>query len=289
MAAFYATAAIACQEYAISAAGERNSARAIGAFLAVINGGLFAGSALGGLLAGRFGFTAAFLVGAALALLSLIMGMASMRGRAGDRVGARAANEPERQNPLAWLNVRYLALLVGVSVPMNATMVIFIWYLTPLMLDGMGSGPAEIARVLMLYNLANLLLGPIAARLAGGRFSPEILVVIGVIGIASSLLSIGLWGGFWAIAVAVAGVGASQILVEVPLYTLAFRITGGPGPGIDALRVLERIGSIAGLAASAVLLGVIGAEASIRLLGFTVLFGISVYAIVETAGRFRRV
>ena len=75
----------------------------------------------------------------------------------------------------------------------------------------------------------------------------------------------------------------------MPLHTLAFRITGGPGPGIDALRVLERIGSIAGLAASAVLLGVIGAEASIRLLGFTVLFGISVYAIVETAVSFRRV
>ena len=105
---------------------------------------------------------------------------------------------------------------------------------------------------------------------------------------AAALLSLTAWSGFWAIAVAVTGVGASQILIETPLFALALRITGGPGPGIDALRLLERVGAIVGLAASAVLLGQIGAEASIRLLGFAVLAGVAVYAIVEFAGRSRR-
>ena len=70
---------------------------------------------------------------------------------------------------------------------------------------------------------------------------------------------------------------------------MALRITGGPGPGIDALRLIERIGAIFGLAASAVLLGMIGAEDSIRLLGFFVLAGAAVYVIVEFAGRSRRI
>ena len=199
---------------------------------------------------------------------------------------AEAAPDPTGRRK--WLTGRYLALLLGVGVPMNATMVIFIWYLTPLMLSDIGSGPAEIARVLILYNLAILLLGPIVARLADSRVGPVVLLVAGALGSATALLSLTVWSGFWAIAVAVTGVGASQILIETPLYALALRITGGPGPGIDALRLLERIGAILGLAASAVLLGLIGAEASIRLLGLAVLAGVAVYAIVELAGRSRR-
>ena len=157
------------------------------------------------------------------------------------------------------------------------------------MLSDIGSGPAEIARVLILYNLAILLLGPIVARLADSRIGPVVLLLAGTLGSAAAPLSLTVWSGFWAIAVAVTGVGASQILIETPLYALALRITGGSGPGIDALRLLERVGAILGLAASAVLLGQIGAEASIRLLGIAVLAGAVIYAIVEFAGRSRRV
>jgi MFS family permease len=110
MAAFYATASIAGQEYAIRAAGEKDRAKAVGAFVAVVYGGLFVGSALGGLLAGRFGFAVAFFTGAALAVISVILGASSMRGRAGDRVEGRAdgASDPAavRVSPRSWLTGR---------------------------------------------------------------------------------------------------------------------------------------------------------------------------------------
>jgi hypothetical protein len=110
MAAFYATASIAGQEYAIRAAGEKDRAKAVGAFIAVVYGGLFVGSALGGLLAGRFGFEVAFFTGAALAVISVILGASSMRGRAGDRVEGRAdgASDPAavRVSPRSWLTGR---------------------------------------------------------------------------------------------------------------------------------------------------------------------------------------
>jgi len=288
MAVFYATATIACQEYTIRAAGGQAGARPVGAFIAVVYGGVFCGSALGGLVAGRFGIDAAFVTGAVIALLSGLLGAAAMRGRAGDRAGA---SQPETPRPAAatrGLGGRLVALLLGIAVPMNAATAIFIWYLTPLMLSATGSGPAEIARVVMLYYLSVVLFGPMVTRLADGRPGPVSLVVTGALGSGAALLSLSLWSGFWAVAVAVAGLGLGHTLIRAPLYALALRITGGPGPGIDALRLIERIGAIIGLAASAVLLGLIGAEASLRLLGLAVLAGVAVYVIVELAGRSRR-
>jgi predicted MFS family arabinose efflux permease len=214
-----------------------------------------------------------------------------MRGRAGDRMEGRAdgASDPvaARASQRSWLTGRYLALLLGVAVPMNATMVIYTWYLAPLMLSDSGSGPAEIARVLLLYNLAIVLFGPTVARLADGRPGPAILLTAGAVISGASLLSLTLWGGFWAIACAVAGVGIGQVLMQTPIYALALRLTGGLGPGIDALRLIERLGAIAGLAVSAVLLGEIGAQASLRLLGFAVLAGVVVFVIVTVTGRTR--
>jgi len=75
--------------------------------------------------------------------------------------------------------------------------------------------------------------------------------------------------------------------MHTPIYAVALRITGGPGPGIDALRLIERLGAIAGLAISAFLLSEIGAEASLRLLGFVVLAGIGGFVMVSAAGRSR--
>jgi hypothetical protein len=170
---------------------------------------------------------------------------------------------------------------------MNATMVIYVWYLAPLMLSDSGSGPAEIARVLLLYYLAIVLLGPTVARLADGRPGPAILLTTGAAISGASLLSLTVWGGFWAIACALAGVGIGQVLMQTPIYALALRLTGGLGRGIDALRLIERLGAIAGLAISAALLGAIGAEESLRYLGLAVLAGIVVFVIVSATGRQR--
>lgn len=286
MAVFYATATIAAQEYAIRAAADRGSARPVSAFVAVVYGGVFCGSALGGVIADRFGFETAFMSGAAIAILSGVLGMFAMRGRAGDPETA-VTPAPHGAAPRRWFGVRFLALLFGVAVPLNAATAIFIWYLTPLMLAASGSGPAEIARVVMLYYLAVVLFGPSVASLSDGRIGPMPLVVSGALASGAALLSLTAWSGFWAVVAAVAGLGLGHTLLRAPLYALALGIAGGPGAGLSALRLIERIGAILGLAASALLLGDIGAQGSIRALGVAVLSGVALYAIVEIAGRLR--
>jgi predicted MFS family arabinose efflux permease len=288
MAIFYATATIACQGYAIRAAADRGSARPLGAFIAVVYGGVFCGSALGGVIAGRFGFEAAFVSGAAIAAMSGVIGMAAMRGRAGD---PETAIMPAPGGLASWrsFDARFLALLFGVAVPMNAATAIFIWYLTPLILAAAGSGPAEIGRVVMLYYLAVVLFGPMAAGLSDGRIGPVALVVCGALTSGAALLSLTVWSGFWAIAAAVAGLGLGHTLMRPPLYALALRVTGGPGAGLSALRLIERIGAILGLVASALLLDDIGAQSSIRMLGMAVLSGLALYVIIGIGGRSRSV
>lgn len=288
MAVFYATATIACQEYAIRAGEGTARARPIGAFVAVVYGGVFCGSALGGLLAGRFGFESALLTGAILAVLAGMVGAAAMRGKAGDRCDRSPADLPDGAAKERWLNGRFLGLLLGIAVPMNIATAIVVWFLTPLMLSAAGSGPAEIGRVVMLYYLAIVLFGPAVARASDGGTGPVALVVIGAFGSAAALLSFFLWNGFWAITVAVGALGLGHALIRTPLYTLALRITGGPGPGIDMLRLLERVGAIIGLIASALLLGDVGGEAAIRAVGVIVLAGAVVYTVAELGQRLRR-
>ena len=287
---FYATATVACLEYVVRAVGGSASARAFTAFIAVIYGGVFAGSALGGLLAGRFGFATAFLMGAALALLAGALGAASMRGRAGDAgtvqltVAQPAVPTPGRRR----VGLRFVALALGVAIPMHAATAIFVTYLTPLMLTGGGSGLAETGRVVMLYALMLVLFASPAARVADSRFGPAAAVTVGALAAAAALLSLTLWAGFWAIVAAMAGLGLGHSLIRAPLYARAIQLSGGPGRLMDVLRLLERIGAILGLAACAFLLDDIGAEESIRILGFVVLVGAAVYAVAEISAGLRR-
>lgn len=282
MAVFYATATIACQEYAVRASAGRASTRPFSAFVTVVYGGVFCGSALGGVLAGRFGFAAAFIAGAAITFLAGVLAMIVMRGRAGDPA---AAAPLARHAPKRWAETRFLALLFGIAVPMNAATAIFIWYLTPLILAASGSGPAEIARIVMLYYLSAVLLGPTIVRVSEGRISPVVLVVSGALASGGVLLSLTLWSGFWAVATAVVGLGLSHTVLRAPLYALAAGNIGDSDTRLGALRMIERVGAILGLATSALLLNDIGAEISIRALGFAVLSGVALYAIVEISFR----
>ncbi len=285
MAVFYAVAVIAAQEYAIRAAGPRRSGAAVGAFVAVIFGGLFVGSVLGGLIANRFGYPAAFYVGAALAAVSLWIGLVSMTGRAGDRQTEEARTDTGAPVPRARFGLRYVVLLLGVAVPMNATMVIFIWYLTPLMLDDLGQSPADIVRVLVLYYFAILFVGPQVARMADGWPGPVPLIPVGCLVSALALLAPSMIGGYWAVVGAVAGVGIGEVLTRTPLYSQALRITGGPGPGMDTLRLVERLGAIAALLLSALLLESLGAVSTLRLLAGFALVGAACFGTVELLSR----
>ncbi|MBC8337393.1 MAG: MFS transporter [Alphaproteobacteria bacterium] len=284
LAVFFAIATIACQEYALRADADQGGSKPISTFVAVVYGGVFCGSAMGGVIAGRFGFDVAFVSGAMVAVLSGFLAIFAMQGQAGDQV-AVGTGLPEESSTMRSPDFRFWMLLVGVAVPMSAATAIFIWYLTPLMLADLKAGPADIARVVMLYYLATVIFSPFIAKLSDGRVGPSALVVAGALASGGALLSLGVWSGFWAIVTAVAGLGLGHAFMRAPLYALAHKISDGSASVFSVLRLAERVGAILGLIASALLLDDFGSDVSINALGVVVLFGSALYAVGEIAGR----
>lgn len=277
MAVFYATATIACQEYAIGASVDAGSTRPMGAFVAVVYGGVFCGAALGGVIAGRFGFQAALMSGAAAAVVAGILGALTLRGTSGDPIHDVAT----AGTPASWrLDIRIAALLLGLAVPMSATTAVFVWYLTPLVLTESGSGPAEVARVVMLYYLAIVLFGPAVTAASDGRVGPRNLVVLGATIAGFGLLSLSLWSGFWAVTAAMAVLGIGHTVMRAPLYAWVRRVDPG-GASIMPLRLSERIGAILGLGICALFLPVLGAEFGIRSLASITLVGVVAFVAID--------
>lgn len=287
---FYALATVACQEYALRAADEGMRGRALGGYLAVVYAGVFGGSALGGVVADRFGFTAAFLLAATVAAMAALFALAAMSGRAGSRDpdADRPAVPAAAARPASRRALRQCALLGGVTVPMNAATAIFVWFLLPLTLATDGLRSADIARVVMLYYLAAILLGPLVARLSEKPAGPSVLLGAGAFAAAGALLSLSVWDGYWAMAGATVGLGVAHTLMRGPQYVLALHLAASGGPGAGTLRLCERLGAIAGLAACTFLLRDLGAAESIRLLGVAVLGGAILFVAVEWPAGLRR-
>lgn len=262
MALVYAAATIACQEYAIRTAPEGEDAQAIGSYLFVILGGAFSGTALGGVLADRVGMGETFYVGAGLVLVSGILGGFFISDKVAPREGAVTERGSARPNPLIIVaRPRVLALIFGVAVPMNIGMSVFIWYLTPLILEAEGARISDIGRIMMIYYLIPVLVGPTVARWADGRVGYVPMLVAGTIVAGCALSSLMFGADFWAMVVAVAAFGLGFAMCDAVVFAHMIRITettGLPGArdtGLAALRLIVRLAAIAGLVVGAQLAG----------------------------------
>lgn len=278
MAIVYALATISCQEYAIKTAPRDELTQAIGGFLFVIIGGAFCGSALGGVLADRIGASGTFFFGAGLAVLSGLIGARVISGHVSlDQEVTTTQSDKSIWTVLT--NRRFLALTLGVSVPINIGMSVFIWYLTPVVLEGQGVGVADIGRVVMLYYLAQLLLGPTVARFADGKVGQVPFLIFGIFISGVAISSLYFWSGIMPMIIVVTLFGLGYAMCDAPQYAQAIQIgeqTGGAGGGeraLGALRLIERLAAIAGLIASVILIPRLGYSTIIGGIGVLMLCG----------------
>ncbi len=281
----YALATIACQEYALDAAQGGKHGRALGGFVTVVMGGTFCGTALGGVLADRLGPGTAFLIGAALVAAS---GFIALRLMSRNPAGSPKPAYHGRAGIFsAFANPRFAGLLFGIAVPANILMAAFLWYVVPLALADLGSRPADIGRVLMIYYLTTILVAPGIGRLVDRSSGASSLLALG--GVLSGLALVGVTFryGFWPIAAAVAVSGLGHAVIRSTQVPLAIRIgmTGSARTNsaqtVGALRMWERAGSVAGLLLTGLFVGQYGYSMTIGMIGCLVVAGAFAFLAVE--------
>lgn len=274
----YALATIAAQEYALRAEPEVSRVSTMSIFMGLILKGTFCGSVIGGVVASRLGFSLTILLGALFIVAAGATCKFGMNGFAGRPFVARISTK-ER---LATTH-RLTALLIGLAMPLSGVTAAFIWYYVPVSLDAGGQRPADIARVIMLYYLSAILIGPIVGSLGrrNDLIVPIALTGAGVTGV--SLLTLNVGADFWITALVVLSVGVGHALLRSPIYALTLNFGDASTRPVAILRFVERVGALLGLI-FAVALGSAGRLASLGpLLGVAVLGGALLFLSANSA------
>ncbi|WP_114286800.1 MFS transporter [Candidatus Halocynthiibacter alkanivorans] len=278
VAVLYALATISCQQYALEAQSEARGLQEIAggsasaSYYAMIFGGLVGGSALGGVVSSLFSYESAIFLGAVLVLVSAAIALVFMDGAAGRlKPPATESVLPTRLTGAVRLR---LAILIGfIGAPVAATTAIFVWYLTPLFLSGADRSTSEIGRVVMLYYLMLVVVGPAANALFGRRQNATLSVVAGSILTAAVLFFHDLSADILGYAVALAALGIGHALIRAPLLTAVIETSDSANGPVNILRGVERLGGLVGLAAGSVLLSWGRADLALNALAWLSLSG----------------
>jgi MFS family permease len=288
----YALATIACQEYALAAASFGRHTRAATSFVAVVIGGTFCGTAIGGVLADRIGQSNVFLVGAVLLGIAAIVALGMLSGGRTEQTHKQSAAVGFSNFFSVFRNLRFVALLFGIAIPANILMAAFLWYLVPLMLADLGSSPADIGRALMLYYLLTVVVAPWVARLADRYSNTSLMLVIGSVISGLALIALSRGPGFWPITAAIAVAGVAHAFIRAPQVAHVLEISQSAsirhrGVMLGALRTFERVGAIVGLLLTAFLAGQIGYTTAVGITGISVAMGALLFAVVAGTYRLR--
>ena len=279
----YAIATLTYQDYVLDMIPKEHRTKSIGNFTAVLVGGIFCGTAIGGILADRLGQHAVFLISAILVVIScvLILLFIPSQDKTSD---TKYKIEVKPLSILKALSDKHFSSLVfGIAMPCNIIMQAFIAFLVALYMNELGASTAETGRTLMGYFLMIYFVGPVSTKLSDKRVTPSIVILLGAVIAGASLLFAGLVATKQALLFAVLGAGVGHGLVRSHQLSVVMDIAEsslfrlGLNVVLGTLRTLERGGSILGLLAVAWLYGLVGYQGAISMIGLLSLLGVVLF------------
>lgn len=250
----YAMATIACQSYIAQTAPTGGRASAMVVFVGSIMLAAICGSAIGGVLADRIGYRATLLIAASMIPLAVLLLLTLL-----DKTPPAIKSALDRSGQSGWRafgallgNPRFLMLMLGSAIPAKMILTGFLFFLAPLYLRHLGYDSATSGRVMMSYFALMILLGPMAARWADQSDRHRTFVILGSLLSGTGVLSMLYWNNLEAVLAGVTALGAGQALLTAPTLALIPELCPrecqqfGQATVFSALRVIERIGSVAG-------------------------------------------
>lgn len=275
----YALSTLACQAYVVETTTAEKRTRAMSVFVGAVMVAAVCGSALGGVLADLVGYRSVFGGALLLALLSLsaFPGMSPREASKLPREDAEQALSIAASYRILATDRGFAAVMLLASIPAKLLFTGAVFFFTPLYLGNLGFDTATIGRCIMVYYLPMAFATPLTAWIAD-RYRLRLSLVVGggliagLGGVAALFLQ-----GIPAVLVAMAGLGIGQVLATAPTFSLALAAGEagvrqvGQANALAAIRVLERIGSVAGPLFAGMLIVVAGYEKALAVLGGIVL------------------
>ena len=268
-AAGYAMGTMAMQQHFLGATAPGERTRALALYVGALQTAAICGSAIGGLLAERFGASTVFAGAAALGLLALAI------QRFDDNPRSPAATLPPAPLRPVLARRRVWMPILGAALPAKLALAGFLFYLVPLALHAEGYGSSATGRALLVYFLLAAATNPVGAWLSDRFGWNRRLVIGGGLLIGAGGLA-GLMGGPGALAVGIITLGIGTGLSAAPLQSMIGR--DGP-PALVLLRTGERLGAVAGPLFAGSLFGMLAYGGTMAAIGAVVLTAILVLAL----------
>jgi predicted MFS family arabinose efflux permease len=281
----YGLVFVAGQSWVVATTDESNRSYGMALFVGGVLAASICGTAIGGILADRIGYSGTFLVGACLAALAGLLVLRLLPGEAGAAAPARRMGAIGDLKGLL-RSPRFMAIVLLGAMPAKIVLTGFLYFLAPLYLAELGNTPSAIGRFMMLYGLVMVLVTPLAARLADRAGRPMPFIVLGGAASGLGLMGVLVQADTLVVVVAILVLGLAQaasITPQLALVPSAPRADGrevAEAVVLGYFRLFERLGSAAGPAIAAALLTRFGYADALVLLGAGVIAASVLLALV---------
>jgi predicted MFS family arabinose efflux permease len=262
------------QSYIVEHTDETQRARGLSYLVAGIFSGSICGAAVGGMLAERIGYGPVFFVGAAIILISMLFVITFMRNYFAKP--QREIQEHGKDFGLPLLlkfifNRNMFLLLMCCSIPSALCFVGIMYYFTPLYLNSSGILPANIARVLMIYGLCMIYVGPLLSHFVDRSEDKKKFIILSGFIAGVGLLTFQVLEGLLATAIVIFMLSLSNCfgLPSRLVFAMSEKIVEqvGKGTALGIYHSLERTGQVLGPVLVAVAISLSGAKSGIVLIG----------------------
>lgn len=273
----YAMVFVAAQSYVLDHAPRQQRAKSFALFVGAIMAATVCGPSIGGILADNVGVRPTFVVAALLAALSILVirQLPDNRPRHADDHPARVPTW--REFGALILNRRFMTVTALAAMPAKILLTGICFYLLPLHLVASGSTQSMAGRLLMVYAVVMVVLGPVTATMANSRERMHWLVGGGLVvsGLGGAAVLAGGGVGWILLAVLLIGLGqamsisAQSALVAEHCAEEIARL--GDGVVYGVYRLLERVGNALGPVLAAALVMHFNYQASFVAIGLAVM------------------
>jgi predicted MFS family arabinose efflux permease len=245
---------LAAQGFVIAHTDASNRAQGLAQFIAGLYAGSICGGATGALLADYFGYRSVFLFGAILLYGVMIYTFIFFRQAMVKPMQQETNTEAHKAMTPKWKpffkNKVVIALVFFSSLPATIAVVGFLNYFSPIYLNAIGASQATIGRVLMIYGVSLIFIGPIISKHVDASCDKKRYIFIGCVLGSFTFLIFHFFNGLYAaiIAVFLLGLSSSFIIASQGAYLLNLHVTQGLGAGkaIGFFRATSRVGQALG-------------------------------------------